>query len=219
MGPVSGLFTISRTGGTGIDLPVTCTLSGTAINGTSYNLLPNTFTIPSGTASTTITLTPIPNNVAEGDRTAVLTLASSSAYVVGVASSATLTIHDKPADNWRFSNFGASANDPAAADEADWDKDGITNLMEFALNLNPKTADTTALPSAVLANDYLILTFTPNPAATDVTFVVESSTALTGWSTSDVEEIPPTVPGSRVFRYKSKVSDTARAFLRLRVSR
>ncbi len=220
-GPVNGWFTVSRTGGTGADLMVSYQTSGTTINGTGYSALSGFITIPAGSASATITLVPIANNLAEGDRTAVLTLAATSSYRVAAAAAATatVTVHDKPADNWRFVNFGAAANDPEAADGADWDKDGLTNLMEFALNLNPKVADSAAQPAPVIVNDYLTLTFVPNPAATDVTFVVEASTALSSWSTSDVEEITALQADGRTFRYKHPVSATGRAFLRLRVTR
>jgi hypothetical protein len=219
VGPTNGLFTVSRTGGTGTSLTVSYSISGTAVNGTSYNSLSGSITIPSGSASATIPVSPIPNLIAEGDRTVILALSASRSYVTGTSSSATVTIHDKPADNWRFVIFGSNANDPAAADIADWDKDGITNLMEYALNLNPKAADLNGQPAPVVANDYLTLSFTPNPAATDVIFVVEGSTALTSWNTSSVEETTPVQLGSRTFRFKNKVSVTDRAFLRLRVTR
>ena len=221
-GPSNGLFTITRTGSTTTSLPVSFAISGTAVNGASYTLIPASVTVPVGSASATVTISPIPNNVAEGDRSIVLTLSPSSSYTVGSPASASVTLHDKPADNWRFVTFGSSANDTAAQDEADWDKDGITNLMEFALGLNPKSADTSAQPTASVIDDYLTLTFVPNPAATDVTFIVEASTALTNWSTSDVEDTTPFIPNppcSKTFRYKNKVSDTSRAFLRLRVTR
>jgi hypothetical protein len=221
-GPVSGLFTVSRTSSTTTELVVTFAITGTAQNGTTYTTIPTSLTIPAGSSSAPLALAPIPDNIAQGDRTAIVTISSSSSYNVGASSTATITLKDKPTDNWRFTNFGAAANDPEAADAADWDKDSITNLMEFVLNLNPKVPDVIGLPQGVIAGDYLTLTFVPNPAATDVTFVVEASTALTGWSTADVEEVTPAIPnppGSRVFRYKNKASDTARAFLRLRVNR
>jgi hypothetical protein len=221
-GPSNGLFTITRTGSTTTSLLVTFAISGTALNGTSYTLIPTSVTLPVGSASATVTVSPSPNNIAEGDRSIVLSLSPSSSYSVGSPTSATVILHDKPADNWRFVTFGSAANDPAAQDEADWDKDGVTNLMEFALGLNPLSAKTSSQPTASVIEDYLTLSFVPNPAATDVTFIIEASTALTTWNTSDVEDVTPAIPnppGSKTFRYKNKVSDTSRAFLRLRVTR
>ncbi len=221
-GPDPGVFTISRTGSTTIDLPVFFAISGTAVNGSAYNAIAPAGTIPAGSSSTTITITPIPNNVAEGDRSVNLLLTSSSAYNLGLTITDTVTIHDKPADAWRFQEFGANANDPAAADASDWDHDGIQNLLEFALDLNPKASDTTALPAAVITNDYLTISFVPNTDATDVNFIVEASTDLTSWNTTDVEDITgpnPNPPGLRTFRYKFAVGPTSKAFLRLRVAR
>ncbi|MGZ5504211.1 MAG: hypothetical protein ACXWGY_06080 [Chthoniobacterales bacterium] len=222
VGPDPGVFTISRTGGTSIDLPVFFTISGTAMNGSAYNAITPVATILAGSDSTTVTITPIPNNVAEGDRSANLSLTSTYTYNLGLSVTDTVTIHDKPADAWRFAEFGTNANDPAAADGNDWDGDGIRNLLEFALDLDPKTSDTIALPAAVISDDYLTISFVPNSDATDVSFIVEASTDLTNWNTSDVEVVPvqnPNPPGLQTFRYKFAVSLTSKAFLRLRVVR
>ncbi|MGZ5554073.1 MAG: hypothetical protein ACXWHF_10585, partial [Chthoniobacterales bacterium] len=165
---------------------------------------------------------PIPNNVAEGDRSANLSLTSTYTYNLGLSVTDTVTIHDKPADAWRFAEFGANANDPAAADGNDWDGDGSRNLLEFALDLDPKMSDTIALPAAVISDDYLTISFVPNSDATDVSFIVEASTDLTNWNTNDVEVVPvqnPNPPGLQTFRYKFAVSLTSKAFLRLRVVR
>lgn len=48
-----------------------------------------------------------------------------------------------PAELWRFQNFGIITNTGTAADSEDPDKDGLTNLLERAFNLNPNQA---ALP-------------------------------------------------------------------------
>ncbi|MBD2033543.1 hypothetical protein H6F76_00490 [Leptolyngbya sp. FACHB-321] len=53
----TGGFTISRTGDTSQPLPVSYTLGGTAQNGTDYNSLPGSVTIPAGQASVTVPVT------------------------------------------------------------------------------------------------------------------------------------------------------------------
>jgi hypothetical protein len=221
LGPVSGVFTLARTGSTTLDLPVSFAVSGTAVNGTTYSAIASPVIIPSGSSSTTVTILPIPDDIAEGDRTVILKLCSSTLYNSGSPMTDLVTVHDKPADNWRFLNFGALANTPAAADNADFDGDGIPNLMEYALNLNPKVADRTALPQPVLVGGYLTLTYVPNAIATDLTFTVESSTDLINWGSADVEPTtlanPP--PNSLSFRYKYPVTQSSGAFLRLKVTR
>lgn len=169
-----------------------------------------------GNASATVSVLPIPNNIAQGDRTAVFNLTSDPAYNPGSAMSGLVTIHDKPADGWRFENFGANANEPAAADSADWDRDGISNLLEFALGFDPKVPNANALPVAVKAGGYLTISYLPNASATDVNIVVEASTDLVRWSGADVEQlnvVPPT------YRYDIPLTQADRAFLRLRVFR
>ncbi len=93
-GPDNGVFTITRTGDTTNPLVVAYTIGGTATNGTDYQLLSGSATIGAGQASTTITLTPIDDVLVEGPETAILTLSTSGAYVIGTAGSATVTIAD-----------------------------------------------------------------------------------------------------------------------------
>ena len=45
-----------------------------------------------------------------------------------------------PLENWRFTNFGTTANSGNAADCADPDGDGLTNAQEFAAGTDPKNA-------------------------------------------------------------------------------
>ncbi|MDB6018452.1 MAG: hypothetical protein JWR19_2941 [Pedosphaera sp.] len=92
VGPVSGAFTITRTGSTASALTVNYSLGGTAINGSDYNTLGTSATIPTGAASATITLVPKPSTNYVGTETAVLTLSANSAYTVGSANSATVNI-------------------------------------------------------------------------------------------------------------------------------
>ena len=45
-----------------------------------------------------------------------------------------------PAQNWRRLHFGGTTDQGDAADSADPDRDGLSNLLEFAFGLDPKTA-------------------------------------------------------------------------------
>ena len=90
--PDTGTFTVSRTGSTAAALTVNYTVGGTATNGTDYTTIPTSVVIPAGSASATITVTPIDDAVSEGDETVVVTLSSSASYNVGSPSAATVTI-------------------------------------------------------------------------------------------------------------------------------
>lgn len=87
-----GSFTISRTGSTTAALSVSVALSGTATNGSDYTTLSSPVTIPAGSASAVVTVTPIDDTTVESNETVVLTLSANAAYTVGAPSSATVTI-------------------------------------------------------------------------------------------------------------------------------
>jgi Calx-beta domain len=73
-------------------LTVNYTLAGTAINGTDYVALAESRTIPAGSSTATIIVTPINDTRMEGNETVVVTLSSRPAYTIGSPSSATVTI-------------------------------------------------------------------------------------------------------------------------------
>ncbi|WP_395753441.1 cadherin-like beta sandwich domain-containing protein [Prosthecobacter sp.] len=93
---------------------------------------------------------------------------------------------------WRQTYFGTTANGGAAADTADNDADGIPNLIEYALRLNPTT--TSKLPATTTANGAnLEYTYTRSTAAVNVgtDFKVEWSSTLAHpatWSSSAVTQ-------------------------------
>jgi subtilase family serine protease/subtilisin family serine protease len=91
-GAVPGAFSISRTGNTDEDLVVKYTLSGTATAGNDYVLIPGSTTIPAGSASVTILVTPVDDPVVEPDETAILTILPDDAYIISGTNSATVTI-------------------------------------------------------------------------------------------------------------------------------
>jgi hypothetical protein len=221
-GPVSGTFTITRTGGTEVALPVSFNIGGTAANGADYQAIGTPVTIASGSSSATVTITPISTNIARANPTVTLAVASSLSYNLGGAVSDTITIQIKPADAWRYTTFGALANSPQAADASAWSGSGIVNLAAFALNINPIIPNRILLPTAALLSNYLTLTYAPNPAATDVSYSVEASTDLIGWSAANVQSTSnpgSAPPGSVSFRYIYPIGTAGRVFLRLRVTR
>jgi hypothetical protein len=92
VGPVNGLFTLTRTGSTSAAMTVNYSPGGTAVNGADYTALGGSATIPAGAASIAITVAPLPSASYAGTESAVLTLAANSAYTVGSANSGTVTI-------------------------------------------------------------------------------------------------------------------------------
>ncbi|MEJ0035082.1 MAG: S8 family serine peptidase [Gammaproteobacteria bacterium] len=89
-----GVFTVSRSGSTATALTVNLAYAGTATNGTDYATLPATVIVPAGSASATITVTPVDDSAVEGSETVIATLQTGTGYEVGSPSSATVTIAD-----------------------------------------------------------------------------------------------------------------------------
>ena len=90
----TGNYTIYRTGCTDVPITVNYTLAGTATFGVDYVSLSGTITIPVGSTSTNVIITPIDDAFAEGSETVILTLASGAYVVDGANPASTVTILD-----------------------------------------------------------------------------------------------------------------------------
>jgi len=116
-GPPYGQFTILRSGATTGDLAVPLQLSGTATNGTDYELLTPFAIIPAGNQSVSVTIRPYQDVVTELDEVVLLSVLASPAYELGLPSSAQVIIEDlKPQISIEPLNPLASVSDlsPAA---------------------------------------------------------------------------------------------------------
>ena len=103
-------------------------------------------------------------------------------YTAGTGNDVVLTrITPSPWQNWQVANFGANINHPAVSgDAADGDRDGLINLLEYALGGNPQIAATAPLPKPKLTGGKLALTFTRTLANTDLTLTVQAGDSLAG---------------------------------------
>jgi hypothetical protein len=224
-------------------LPISYALSGTAtppnLIGADYTLSGNSgsgvVTIPVGGTSATITLTPIDDSdPTEFDETAIFTLQSASTYFLGSPGAGTITIHDDTPYNatWasQFPGFHGALADPAA----DPDGDGISNLLEFAFNGNPFSANLEILPTLGtmsfvdptdgLTKSYPTIAFDRRTDAPNLNYSVEISNDLVHW-TNDVEQISanPDVANMEevVYRGLTPISGNGAVtpvFLRVRVT-
>jgi hypothetical protein len=93
-GSDTGTFTVTLSRTSSSSTIVNYTIGGTATNETDYNSIGTSLTIPAGSTTGTVTITPIDDNIYEGSETVILTLASGTGYIVGSPSSATVTIAD-----------------------------------------------------------------------------------------------------------------------------
>lgn len=128
-----------------------------------------------------------------------------------------VTFHT-PLDAWRFAAFGTDLNTGTAADTADFDSDGVANLVEYALGTTPTNAASVVAPIAVILNQKLQLTFLR--ARSDVTYIVEATSNLSPGSWTTLVTNPGSV-GQTVTVIDTVNVSTAnppRRFLRLRVT-
>ncbi|WP_035601007.1 Calx-beta domain-containing protein [Haloferula sp. BvORR071] len=102
-GGVNGSFTLSRTGDTTNALTVRVSpVSGTATRNTDYTFTPDyatdgsyrSFTIPAGSASLAVTVTPTNDTTAEGPETILLQIASNGTYLSNSTNQMVMTLVD-----------------------------------------------------------------------------------------------------------------------------
>ncbi|HET7625061.1 MAG TPA: FAD-dependent oxidoreductase, partial [Verrucomicrobiae bacterium] len=222
----AGWFTVVRSGDTTAPLTVNYILSGTASNGVDYLPLDGSVVIPAGAVSAKITVTPIANNIVEGDRTITVTLAESTNYNFGTFSNATITIHEMPLAAWQLDHFTSTelADSEVSGDAADPNHDGFPNIAEYALGLDPKNANESGKPFVSIQNNRLTLTFSRAKAAMDVAVNVESSTNLMNWNSGPdyVDDSVVADDGEKeihIAQAKIPVESRPMAFLRLKISR
>ena len=88
----------------------------------------------------------------------------------------TANVTTAPLLAWRQTHFGTTSSTGNAANLADMDLDGLVNLVEYALLLNPTQPNAPFATSNV--GGQLVLNFQRDLARTDVTITIEASTDL-----------------------------------------
>jgi Ca2+-binding RTX toxin-like protein len=92
----AGAFTLTRSGDSSAALTVNLTTAGTATSGVDYQAIAATVDFAAGSATQTVTVTPIDDTLVEGTENILVTIAPSttSTYNVGTAGSATIDLAD-----------------------------------------------------------------------------------------------------------------------------
>lgn len=90
--------------------------------------------------------------------------------------------HGETYQEWAARLLGEAANDPTrGGPDADFDRDGIKNLVEYALGLDPRTADADIMTAHHSPGGELLVTFRRNLNATIVEIFPEGSDDLQEW--------------------------------------
>jgi hypothetical protein len=182
-GPTPGRFSVVLLSGTNASpLSVAFAISGTAVPGVDYAALPASVTIAPGAVATNIYVNPLGGNLSTNAATVTLTLTPNANYLFSPLTNATVSILDRPINNWLRANFTPSeqANPLISGDAANPDGDGLPNLLEYALGFSPKSANANPLSPAT-TNGAFQITYPQSTTAVDVNLLAEWSPDLVNW--------------------------------------
>lgn len=146
---------------------------------------------------------------------AVMAVVSDPNYVASAVG--LLTITGQTIAEWKSQRFSeAQSMAGLAADDADPDQDGLTNLTEYGLGGDPWVA--TPLVGGGLDDEGLALTFTRPKALPDVEYLAEASSDLVSWVALPLVVVSDG-PFQTVRAVDPSVAAADRRFLQLRVVR
>ncbi len=78
-----------------------------------------------------------------------------------------------PLENWRLNYFGTTANAGHAANAADYDSNGIPNLVEYAFGLDPTAAASRQIPQAGFSGSNFGFAFSEPAGISGITYGAE----------------------------------------------
>jgi hypothetical protein len=147
----------------------------------------------------------------------------------GGTDTATLQINvvAAPFELWKQENFTPQqlAQSGVVGDLDDPDRDGIANLLEYALGLDPNQSSASGTPFCSTSGGYLTLTFNRQKIATDITYGVKATGDLGFswtqiWSSSSVPYGGGSNPSQQVTVQDTvPVSESPKRFMRLKVTK
>jgi N-formylglutamate amidohydrolase len=130
-----------------------------------------------GSPNRTVTITPAPNR----NGSTVITLTVSDGSLTDTDTFTLTVTPDTPFTNWQQASFGANWNNSAiAGDLVDVEKDGLSNLLEYALGGDPNVASANPSPLASSTTGRLKITFTRVLANTDIIMTVQGADSPSG---------------------------------------
>jgi|GEM_PF-1782505 len=188
LAPVAKEYTIQRVGPTDA-VTVSLESLGSAEAELDFTF-PESISLPANSSSVTFSVTPLTDNLPEGEETVTLSLIPKTEYGVDVSAEASRILADLPVDEWRYSTFGSDASTPAiAGDTADPDVDRLSNLYEFATLSNPQVVNTADLQPEADSNTFsLEFKRRKNAGVTVQCLWSNEPDASSGWSTIGITE-------------------------------
>ena len=123
----SGQFVFTRTGPVTNALLIPFTVAGTARNGTDYGAITNGVTIPAGQSNASVTITAVDDQIAEGERTVILSLTEGNTFQTVFPAAATVTIQDNDQRVWLDASDFTAAKPGTDTGQFTFTRFGTTN--------------------------------------------------------------------------------------------
>jgi len=175
----SGQFTLTRTGNIANGLTAFYTIGGTAINGTDYGSLSGSVIFDAGSAtSRSINISVIDDSIVEGNETVILTLNSNSAYTIGAANTATVTITDNDLPTLVINDV-IIAEGNSGTSSAVFTVTRMGNATQ-AITVNYATANNSATAGSDYTGTSGILTFATNETSKIIIVPIIGDTTVEG---------------------------------------
>ncbi len=226
--------------------PLAFTIASLPVNGTTVGSVTANDPNGDGVLFAIVAGNPVGNAFAINSQTGAITVNNGAALSAGqtvnlqvavqddghggaypIASATTtvaITVQGTPIEQWRWSHFGADAVNPLISGElADPDHDGLCNLLEYALALDPLGPSESTVRvdlETIGVSQFLRLTASKNPAATDVTFSVEVTADLSApapWDASGTT-IETSTSTTLQVRDNSPITPSGQRSIRLKVA-
>jgi len=141
---------------------------------------------------------------------------------LSVTSDSVALVVISPLDDWLTAKFTADqrADESVSGVDADPDRDGLSNLMEYALGREPLTAEASAAPVASIDGSDWIYTYSRPVDRADLTYVVEASIDLVNWSASGVTHARVSTEGTtETWEARFPTANAPALFFRLKVNK
>ncbi len=168
-------------------------------------------------ANRTIIITPAPGISGQASITVSVTdgpATTSKSFLVDVLSIRSI-------EGWRLTHFSNTGNTGDGANLNDYDRDGMSNLMEFALGTLPKDRSSFARPVAARelfnGTPHLTLTVTRPADLTGILYEIQVSDNLVDWSQGTAHTTFITSPATTLKVRDNTPATAAKRFIRLAV--
>lgn len=217
-GGSSGKFRVSRIAGDQtIRVPVSFKPIGTARPGADYAQLDTVAVLPAGVSYVDVTVNSL---IPAGGASKALTLSIDPQFHYTTPENPTAATMTLTAATPTYAEWATTNGMSAATKTADDDGDGYSNLLEYALGANPKSAadiaQTTAI-AEVAGQKYLQISLTRGLIRPGLTWSLERSADMATWTAATSSVVTDT-SSELVLRDTLPLSGNEKRFIRIRVT-